>query len=160
MIFLDFCRNLNAHISRSPKSAKTTCCFGNLSYNICTMFSVNFDPPSSDLLMDPRTAYPWQMGMEWEHPSPISTTTPVVESVVYNVKTPCMAMYLKKIQRLFQRTRFLWIQGRLVSISINVALGFMKIAALGGDFRESQRDFDRNRHVWPQCQNTMHGHMF
>ena len=30
-------------------------------------------------------------------------------------------------------------------ISIKITLGFMKIAALGGDFRESQRDFDRNR---------------
>ena len=35
--------------------------------------------------------------------------------------------------------------GRFLSISIKIALGFMKIAALGGDFHESQRDFDRNR---------------
>ena len=42
-------------------------------------------------------------------------------------------------------TRFLWILCKFLSISIKTALGFMKIAALGGDIHESQRDFDRNR---------------
>ena len=35
--------------------------------------------------------------------------------------------------------------GRFLSISIKIAFGFMKIAALGGDVNESQCDFDRNR---------------
>ena len=39
---------------------------------------------------------------------------------------------------------FLWILGRFLWISIKIALGFMKIAALGGDFNESQCDFDGN----------------
>ena len=41
--------------------------------------------------------------------------------------------------------RFLWILGRFLLISIKIALGFMKIAALGGDFHESQCDFNRPR---------------
>ena len=40
---------------------------------------------------------------------------------------------------------FLWILGRLLLITIKIALGFRKIAASGGDFPESQRDFDRNQ---------------
>ena len=72
-----------------------------------------------------------------------------VSSFLKHLRVLCLLFRSKngymQALRLYKGFIFLMDISRFLSISLKIAVGFMKIAAWGGGFHESQRDFDGNR---------------